>query len=255
MRILFFLLPVLALMGCSGSKTAKPDLLNVNYHLLLENHSAWQDAVKSIKSNLRITLDTPLYSGNFDAALMVDEPDSMLLEVTGPFGMRIGKVFVSKNRFIFYNQVMNQFYKGAKEDFKGRNFLQFPIEIGQLKDIMAARDLFEVLEKQSLQIRDNQYFVEAKNGHFNYNIWFDPQHLLITKIEYLKEGKLFFYKEYRNFQKVNGIYFPHHVSFVRPESKEGISIFYSELAINMANKPEEYKIEIADTATQLDLTL
>lgn len=250
------LLALLMMFGCSLlTPTFKPDLTKTSYHKLLENHSAWQNAIKSLKSSLRITLDSPQYSGNFDASLLVNEPDSMLLEVTGPFGMRLGKVFVSKNRFIFYNQIMNQFYKGFKEDFMGRNFLQFPVEIGQLKEVITARDPFEVLEKKILEIRDNQYYLEAKNGAYNYNIWFDPQHFLITRIEYLKDDQLTFYKEYKNYQKVNGIYFPHHVNFVRPGVKEGLSIFFMELSINGSNNPDAYKIEIADSATQIDLTL
>lgn len=242
--------------GCSFFKSEiNADLNNITYQSLLENHSQWENKIKSLKGYLKITLDTPQYSGNFDATILVDEPDSMLLEVAGPFGMRLGKVFVSKNRFIFYNQVMNQFYKGSKEDFSGRNFLQFPVEIGQLKDIFIARDTFKVLEKEKLEIRDNKYYLEAKNGHFNYHIWFDPKHKLISRIEYLENGNIFYFKEYQNFKEVNGIYFPHHVNFVRPETKQGLSIFFTELQLNISNDPVQYRIKVADTATQIDLTL
>ncbi len=242
--------------SCSHFKSEiKADLRNVTYQSLLENHAGWQEEIKSLSGQLKITLDSPQYSGNFDASILVNQPDSMLLEVNGPFGMRLGKVFVSRSRFIFYNQIMNQFYKGSKQDFEGRNFLQFPLEISQLKDIFTARDPFEVLEKEKIEIRDNMYYLEVNNGNFNYSIWFDPTHLLISRIEYKENGNIFYYKEYQNFQEVNGIYFPHHVNFVRPQTKEGISIFYTQLELNKKNQAELYKIKIADTATQIDLTL
>jgi len=178
----------------------------------------------------------------------------MLVTVTGPFGMHLGKVFVSKNRFIFYNQVMDQFMKGAKEDFEGRNFLQFPLEIGQLKNVFVARDRFDVLEKKVYENRENNYYLEAVNGKYNYNIWFEPEHLMISRIEYLNNGKIEFVKEYDNWREVNGIYFPHRVNFVRPDEKQGFSIIITELEINKSIDPTSYKIKVSDSATQIDLS-
>jgi len=257
-KIILPVLVVILLLSTSCSlftKNIQLDLSEVDYRMLLEHHAQWQKAIQTLNGQIRITLDTPQYSGNFTASVLINEPDSMLLTVTGPFGIKLGKVFVSKNRFIFYNQVMSQFYKGSKEDFAGKNFLQFPIEIGELKNVFIARDPFDVLSKKKLSIKDNMYYLEAENGHYNYNIWFEPEHLLISKIEYLKDGKVHFYKEYKNFREVNGIYFPHLVNFVRPDEKQGISIIFTDLTVNQYNDPELYKIKVADNAKQIDLTL
>ena len=99
------------------------------------------------------------------------------------------------------------------------------------------------------------YYLEAENGNYNYNIWFSPAHHLITRIEYLKDDKIHFYKEYKNFREVNGIYFPHLVNFVRPDEKQGLSIIFTELSVNQYNDPLSYKIKVADNAKQIDLTL
>ena len=256
-KLLFILVASLFIStGCSFfSKDFKPDLSKVTYRLLLEHHASWQETIKTLNGNVRLTLDTPQYSGNFMASILVNEPDSMLLTVTGPFGLKLGKVFVSKNRFIFYNQIMSQFYKGSKEDFAGKNFLQFPIEIGQIKDVIIAQDHFDVLSKKLLSIKNNMYYLEAENGNFNYNIWFSPEHHLITKIEYIQDDRIHFYKEYKNFREVNGIYFPHHVNFVKPNEKQGLSIIFTELLVNQYNDPLSYKIKVADNAKQIDLTL
>lgn len=256
-KLLFLLLPMLLISSsCSVfQKSVKPELEKVSYRQLLEHHAAWQKAINVLSGDLRITLDSPQYSGNFDASILLNEPDSLLLTVTGPFGLQLGKLHVTKNRFIFYNQVMNQFYKGSKENFKGKNFLQFPLEIGQIKDVFLARDPFDVLQKKVYEIRDDQYYLEAENGKFYYKIWFEPEHLLISRIEYLVDGEILFFKEYDNFREVNGIYFPHHLNFVRPEQKQGLAIFVSNIEINGKIDPDAYKIKVSDSATQIDLTL
>jgi hypothetical protein len=236
-------------------KVVEPDLKTVGYKMLLQRHSEWQKSIHSLNGDLRITLDTPQYSGSFNSSILVNEPDSMLVTVTGPFGIHIGKVFVSKKRFIFYNQVMDQFMKGSKEDFEGRNFLQFPLEIGQLKNVFVAQDPFDVLEKKIFEIRENNYYLEAANGKYNYKIWFEPEHLMIRRIEYFNNGEIEFVKEYNNYREVNGIYFPHLVNFVRPDKKQGFSIIITELDINKVIDPELYKIKVSDSAKQIDLTL
>jgi len=242
--------------SCSTFKTQpKADLNSVTYQGLLEHHSQWQKAVKTLKGNLRITLDTPKYSGNFDASILMNEPDSMLITVTGPFGMHLGKVYTTRNRFIFYNQIMNQFFKGFVSDFEGHNFLQFPLEITQLKNTFVARDYFNIIHKESFEVKDNKYFLQARNANYSYKIWFEADLLLISKIEYLRDGKILFFKEYDNYREVNGIYFPHLVNFVRPDEKEGIAIIITELELNKAIDPDLFRINISDSATQIDLTL
>ncbi len=254
--ISLFLFLFLISQSCTTfKKVVKPDLEKTNYKALLQHHAKWQSSIQSLNGELRMTLDTPQYSGNFNASILVNEPDSMLVTVTGPFGMHLGKVFVSQKRFIFYNQVMDQFIKGAQEDFEGRNFLQFPLEIGQLKNVFIARDPFDVVEKKLFEIRENKYYLEAANGKYDYNIWFDPEHLLISRIEYLNNGKINFVKEYKNWREVNGIKFPYLVNFIRPDEKQGISIITTDLKINRSIDPAIYKIKVSDSATQIDLTL
>jgi len=254
--ILFLFVTSLFFTGCSFfSKNVKPDLSKVTYKMLLEHHAQWQKTINTLSGDTRLTLDSPQYSGNFTATIMVNLPDSMLLTVIGPFGIRLGKVFVNKSRFVFYNQVMSQFYMGSKQDFEGKNFLQFPLEIGQIKDVLIAQDHFDVLSKKSLSIKDDMYYLEAENGNYNYNIWFDPANHLISSIEYIRDNEIYFYKEYKNFRQVNGIYFPYQVNFVRPGEKQGLSIIFTELLVNQYNDPVSYKIKIADNAKQIDLTL
>jgi outer membrane lipoprotein-sorting protein len=255
-KLLFVLIVFILGQSCTAFKnTAKPDLEKTSYQLLLQHHAQWQASLRSLSAELRMTLDTPQYSGNFNASVLVDQPDSMLVKVTGPFGMHLGKVFVSKRRFVFYNQVMDQFMKGAKEDFEGRNFLQFPLEIGQMKDVFIARDPFDVLEKTLFEIRDGKYYLEAANGKYNYNIWFEPENLMISRIEYLNAGQVAFVKEYDNWREVNGILFPHLVNFVRPDEKQGFSIIITQLELNKPIDAKSYKIKVSDSATQIDLTL
>jgi outer membrane lipoprotein-sorting protein len=243
------------IIGCTSNKSILPQPEQIGYRELLQYNHVWQEAINNLSGQARITLDSPQYSGNFDAEIILGGQDSLMLSVSGPLGIDVGRVFVSRNRFIFYNQINNQFFTGTKEDFEGRNFMQFPLEINQLRSVFVAQDKFDVLKKDIFEKRDDQYYLEAENAHHNYKIWFDADLLMIRRVEYYANSQLLYYKEYDRFHLVNGIYFPISINFVRPDEKQGVSIYFNTLAINEAIDENDFKIKISDSARQIDLSL
>lgn len=257
-RMATYLIGLFIFIGCAAPQKTRPDLSRVTYRDLLLRNSEWQKSIKTLLGNARITLDSPQYSGNFTAQVAFNGNDSVLISVTGPLGIRVGKVFIASKRFIFYNQLLNQFYTGTKESFKGRNFLQFPVEITQLQEILLANNQFDVLIKDQFEIRDQMYYLTASNGKLQYKIWFDPEFELIRRVEYYNEGEPLFFKEYQQFQMINHIPFPRSINFVKAlnqDEKQGLSIFFEELAINEPIQNEVFNIKVTDSAAQIDLSL
>ena len=251
--ILFLMLTVL--IGCTTSKISVKKNLHLSYRELLQHNITWQKTIRTLQGQAHIVLDTPQYSGNFEAEILISGADSLLLSVNGPFGMDVGKVFIGRSRFIFYNQVNNQFYMGDKSIFAERNFLHFPLKINQLRDIFMAGDYFDVLKKDLYEIRDDQYYIEASNGNRQYKMWFSPYYLHINRIEYYEEDRLLYYKEYSQFKEINGIYFPMAIDFVRPREQQAVSIYYNNLQLNEPIDNGLFEIKISDSARQIDLSL
>jgi len=256
LKTCFILFTLIIINSCALLRPGvKADITKTKYTELLKNHAQWQASVKSMQAETRITLDTPQFSGNFFADIFLEKPDSLLVSVRGAFGIHLGKVFVAHNRFVFYNQINNQFFTGNKSDFEGRNFLQFPVEISRLGDVFVAHDNFDVLRMESYTVRDNAYYLEADDGSFTYHIWFDPGNKLIQKIEYFKAGDLIFRKEYKNWREENGILFPHLINFVKPQSTEGLSLFFSKISLNQSILHKAFEIKIPADAEQTNLSL
>ncbi len=256
MRIFIILFSLLMITGsCVFQKNLRKDTNQLTYRELLAGNESWHHSVKTLQGQARITLDSPQYSGNFNADILVNGPDSLLITITGPMGIRVGKVFITANRFVFYNQVMNQFITGTQKDFEDTNFLQFPLEIGQLRSVFAAQDAFEILKEEKFKRTEDGFYVEALNGDLNFHIWFEPEYLHIKKIEYYDNRQLLFYKEYDRFKVTDGIVFPRSINFVRPEEKQGLTIFFTELHLNQPIDPERFIINISDNAKQIDLSL
>jgi len=254
-KLILLLLASIIIAGCAAKTRVAADLDKISSRDLLAQNEHWQKSFSTLKGSAKISLESPQFTGSFGADILLNNSDSLLVTITGPLGIKLGRAFVSPKRFVFYNQMMNQFMTGSLEDYEDTYFMQFPLEISQLRNVFAARESFNILELSTYEIRDGCYYLETRNDYLNYHIWFDPASLLIKKIEYYNRSKLVYYKEYGQFEKFDGIYFPRLVSFVRPEEKQGMSIYYDEVFINHAFQPELFNINISDNARQIELSI
>jgi len=140
MSIRFFSLFLLFIfIGCSSPRFVL-DKEKVPFTEILKDIEQEQNKISSISGQSRISIDTKEFSGNFFAEILYNENDSLLINVSGPFGIDVGKMFLGKNRFIFYNQFSDQFYSGDTEDFKNRNFLQFPLKIHEISNFFTGKN-------------------------------------------------------------------------------------------------------------------
>ena len=252
---LILIIVLLGFSACTTTKLVRPNTAEISYRELLRQNEIWRESVRSLDGSARLTLDTPEYSGNFSADILMKGSDSLLITLTGPMGIRAGKVFIAGSRFVFYNQVMNQFMTGTRQEFEDTNFMQFPLTLTQLQSVFAAQDRFGILKKEKFETRSDAYYIETVNGTLSYHLWFDKQHLHLKKIEYYDGKQLLYYKEYSRFKEVNGVLFPHLINFVRPEEKQGFSIYFTSLELNKPLEKDRFNIKILDSAKQIDLSL
>ena len=80
----------------------------VTFSELLDHIQNEQNKVSTLKAGCRISVDSEEFSGNFFAKVFYIKNDSLLLSVTGPFGIQGGTLFLGKERFIFYNQFSDE---------------------------------------------------------------------------------------------------------------------------------------------------
>ncbi len=254
MKRIVLLILLALLFGCAVQKKVTPNLNKVSYKELLRLNEMRMAQIQSLKAKAKITVDAPEFSGNFSADIYLSGNDSLLLSITGPLGLPMGKVFIAPKRFIFYNQVMNQFMTGTLKQFESLNLFQFPFHVSEIGDVFLAKNRFDILKKNSYEIRDGMYFLDAEDGRFRYRIWFDPALLVIRKIEYYQGDQLLFYKSYDQFEKFSGIYFPKAINFVRPDKRQGLSLYFEELELNHKIDRKYFNIKISDSAKQINLS-
>ena len=251
---LFSIFVILFYISCSSPRYVL-NKQKVTFTELLSGIEDEQNKIFSLSGESRISIETPEFSGTFFADILYNNNDSLLINVSGPFGIAVGKMFLGIDRFIFLNQFSNQFYSGETKNFKNKNFLQFPLKIHEISNFFTGKEIINNMKILDYDIDGDLYFIHGINGTLNYNIWIDNVTGRIKRIEYLNEEKIILVKEYDKFFKLNNTYFPKHIKLSRPEEQQVVSVYYNKLILNQKIPPSEFIIKIPDSARQIDLNL
>lgn len=251
---LISLLTISLLFSCSAPRYIL-DTEKVTFNDLLNGIIEEQNKIHSVIGKSRISIDTEEYSGNFFAEIVYKDSDSLLINVSGPFGINVGKMFIGNDRFIFLNNYANQFYTGSLTKFKNQNFLQFPININELSDLFIGKDFINNMKIIDYTVKDDLFFIHGKNSQNNYNIWIDNLTGRIKKVEYIYHDKITLIKEYDKYDKLNGLYFPKFIKLTKPLEKQSVSIYYDWLKLNEEISASQFAVKINDSARQINLNL
>lgn len=249
--ILFFCFILLC--GCSNPRY----VLNkdkISFTQLLDNIAEDQNLIHSLQATSRISVDSEEFSGNFFADIIYLDSDSLLLSVSGPFGIHAGTLFIGKNRFLFLNQIANKFYAGSVDEFRDRKFFQFPLSLSELIDIFAAKEYFHTMRVERYDIQDGDFFLDVQNGSNSYKIWIDNFSGRIRKISASNGLDPIYTREYDEFIKSNGIYFPRKISMLRHQARQSVAIYYTKLELNRKVDRRKFNITISDRAEQIDFS-
>lgn len=252
--LLLYMALIFTLYTC-GSARYTLNKESVTYEELFTQINQDQNKLHSFEGNARISVDSETFSGTFMADIYRNRHDSLLINVEGPFGLDVGKMFIGNNRFIFYNKVDNNFFSGSISEFNNRNFLQFPIKIYEISGVFTARDSLVSMKIEKFTIDKNLFYIQGTNTHVKYEIWIDPHTGHISRIEYIKNGETVLEKEYRDFTKQNDLYFPTKIIIKRPLKKQAMSIYYTHLKLNEKIDNKRFIIRISDNAQQFNVSL
>ena len=89
MKCKVILLLTLFLSACTSPKLAL-DTEEVSFNELLDYIQTEENRLKTLKASCRISVDSEEFSGNFFANVYYIKEDSLLLSVSGPFGVQAG---------------------------------------------------------------------------------------------------------------------------------------------------------------------
>jgi len=246
-------LPFLIFMSSCAPKRAEValDTKIIGAPALIALVEAGENKVKSLEGNGTISFESPEIAGSAAFDLSMKKPDSLLVLFEGPFGIDVGTLFLSREKYVVYSSFENRVTTGSPISNSIRSVIPFDLTYDQI--LNAFSGIFSIpRDRQALRaytIDDHRFFLSFDCGTHICNYWIDNQYLLATRFEMLDEGnRVVMQAISSSLTEEDGVSAPRRIVVKFPQDSRQISIYYSSLVLNPAHPSFAYSIPAtADT--------
>jgi len=226
--------------GCASSPAIRPSGKPVSPQQVREIVKANHELVRSLSGTGTISVETPeiAQSGSFE--LQLHKPDSVLVNVEGPFGLNVGSVLLTRSSFIFYNSIQNQVVSGPVTANNLRRIFKMDVTFDELMTLFTGGSFFREDDRdpESIGEEGNQVVLVYRSEYGQRRYVVDPASLLIARIQHLDaKGKLFLEERFDRFRAVGEVSLPRYIRLTQHTARRALSVSFSALEVNPGRAP------------------
>ena len=238
--------------GCAPSPAVKLSASSVSPRTVRQIVNANHERVQSLGGTGTISVETPdiAQSGSFE--LQLRKPDSVLVNVEGPFGINVGSVLLTRNNFLFYNSLENQLVSGPVNAANLRRIFKMELTFDELLTLFTGGSFFreDDGDPEAITTEDEQYVITYRSESGRRRYFVDPVSMLIARIQHLDgKGKLFLEERFEKFRMVGEVSLPRYIRLTQQTARRAVSVSFSKLAVNASRAP--LMIEIPSNAERI----
>lgn len=183
------LLPLVGLLSCAPREQGVLlDTQRTTAARLTELMHAKDRRVKTIAGRGTLSFETPSISGSAGFLLAMVKPDSMLVKLEGPFGLSVGLMFLSRDRFVMYNSFENTVTTGVPT--AGALHTVIPVELSYDEAFSAFCGTIALpdMPPSTYSVDDGRFLLTYVDGGRRSSYWIDPELLLVRRFTVVDGG-------------------------------------------------------------------
>lgn len=232
--VLLLLLTVSIAWSCAPSRTIVADASTTPAESVLEHVRRNASRIENLTAHGTLTVERQDVgnSGTFD--MVLKKPDSLLLKLTGPFGIDAGMLLLTPQEFRFYNRFANQLVIGPTTTGNLRSIFSLDIDYGDILSIFSGMiPVDEEMRVKSYGVDENRYYMVLQGDGNIHQYWVDPESFIVEKYHVVdRGGKLLIDAKstVRNDPRYGVL--PRSVRFTFHRQRTRVSIFYDKVAVN-----------------------
>jgi hypothetical protein len=231
----FFLFFVLFLGGCAAHNSIRTGFRPVSFDEVSQSVMVNHDRIHTLKGEGRISIETPELAQTASFTLLIRKPDSLLISLGGPFGIKVGAALLTKKEFFFYNSLQNTLTTGTTNEENIQRIFHINLNFDGILNlfsggVFSAADLHTPDEQR---IENDLLLYIYSSGDEKRYYWIDPSTLLIRKIQdFDRSGTVAFEQNFRDFEAAGNTAVPRSIQIIQPIQRHRISLSYSEVELN-----------------------
>jgi outer membrane biogenesis lipoprotein LolB len=236
-RIIAYLSPAalaLFLVACSSTPAidmSGPIDANDVLRLVAERNAA----IRALEGYGSISIDSPELSNSGSISMKMLKPDSLQIDISGPFGVTVARSLITSRSFMFYDGFNNTVVEGPTTSDNLRRVLRVGLEFGDILSILSgAIALPERTGEGMDSYRDNDRYVfiirdDAGSREYSVNL----NYLAVQRfIRRDLAGDITEEVNYRDYRRKSGHTLPHVISISRPMYEESLSLVFQNQTVN-----------------------
>ena len=180
-----------------------------------------------------LAFESPQGAGSAYFSMALRKPDSLLVQFEGPFGLDVGLLFLSRERYVMYNGLENQVVTGVPNMASIRAIL--PVELTYDQIVNAFSGTFTLPRMHGRLVRyaidDEQFLLSYLCDSDTCTYWVDPEAQIVTR--YLVQntsGETLLEAQASRIEEQGDVCAPRRILVRLPDHQ--VSIYYSSLTLN-----------------------
>jgi outer membrane lipoprotein-sorting protein len=226
---------LLTLIGCRTTRPLNLGDRSVSYSEVQEVTRSHHAHIHSMLGEGRISVETPEIAQSGSFTLTLQKPDSVLINLRGPFGIKVGSALVTRTGFLFYNSLENKLITGLSSVENLNRILHVQLSFDDLLNLFAGGAFLEndFHAPDETYIENDQFVFVFTSSKTSRKYWIEPTTLNIQKVQFLDQsGKLALEQTFNNFEDVNGFAMPYTIRVIQPKARQRLTFTYSEILVN-----------------------
>jgi outer membrane lipoprotein-sorting protein len=220
--------------SCTTRKIVKPPT-GITISEILSKVTERNEKIKSITGNGSVTFESPEISSSGYFTARMKKPDSLLFEVHGPFGIRVGTLSLTGRKYIYYDWLENKAISGNADEHTIMNLLRVPISTDAIFRVFSGefliKDSTATLVEQSSDNDTWHLIYKTADGQDKYKI--DYESFIVTEFKRVdRDGKQIMSAVVSDIETVGDIYCGMVMRIMFPQSQQSVTVAYDDLSLN-----------------------
>ncbi len=191
--------------------------------------------IKSISGDGTVTFESPEVSTSGFFTARVKKPDSLLFEVHGPFGIRVGTLSLTGKKYIFYDWLENKALSGNADQRTLMNLLRVPLDVDAVFRVFTGEFLMNdstaTLLEQTSDDESWRLTYGTTDGRDEYRI--DYESFIVTEYKRVnREGKQVMSAAVSEIEEVDDIFCGMVMRIVFPQAQQSVTVAYDCISVN-----------------------
>lgn len=193
------------------------------------------EKIKSITGDGTVTFESPDVSTSGFFTARIKKPDSLLFEVHGPFGIRVGTLSLTGKTYIFYDWLENKAMSGEADEHAIMKLLRVPLDIESVFSVFSGDFLMNdgtaTFAEETSDAESWHFTYVTDDGRYEYRI--DYESFIVTEFKRMdRAGKIIMSASVSEIEEVDDFLCGMVMRIVLPQAQQSVTVAYDDLSLN-----------------------